>query len=201
MANIVERVKKLKINSLFYDLILKSTNDNPEEFELLPGTEGSIKNVFNEINKLEVHDFDQFNIEIVNVDEILIPTSSTNRSKKRPANDPAQSSSFKIPKLSEEIHAVKLKEKVIEIISIANPSIEPNSIDISMIPSNTNNDNLSYKVQCFLCSAKLSLSVVVLDNKYVQYRVSNYSRHIEKKHEVEGQRIKEKKVSLNFKDS
>lgn len=194
LMKITNRIKKLKPDTDYYNAIIKLTNEPPEEFELLPGFEGSIRNIFLELNKLDIVGFDGITVETLVTEDNEQRT--TQRYRKRQSNEPAESSSSKQARLNENEHSNKLKKKVIDIIGISNPSIDIEAVEITMTPCDLTDDKLTYKVPCYICNAKLSVSVVIRKTGYIQYRVVNYANHIEHKHDEEGKRIKDNRVSI-----
>jgi len=193
LTRMTEIIRELEPESTFYKSIETLTEKKPEKFILFPGSEATIKNIFTELNKLDVAGFDE-HVELIVIDDV------PKQNRKRSSMGSGESSAAKQVKLSTDEQILVLKDKIREIIAVANPSINIANIEIQLTPQTANpkENSTVFKTPCYACNNNLTVSISIMPSGYIQYRVDGYTKHLlnAKRHPEEAARIRDKKVNF-----
>lgn len=193
LAQMGERIRKLGKETNYYKAVENLTQESPEEFEFCVGFKISIKNLFQLINeksnfplKSKLSDSKKQSVKrgVSQVED----ASTSNRNKKQARE-----------KQPEE-HELKIREKITNLITICNPSIDVDNIQFNLEQVQTTENSVAFSTLCFLCQDPLKISVVI-NNNYVKYRFDTYIKHIQRKHKDAAKRLQDLKVRKLIKKS
>jgi len=199
LSKIGARINKLKKGTAHYNWIETLTEEEPENFEMTIGSVNEIKNLFQKLNNIgsfpeklmtTATSQDSQNAKLVK------RTSCDKKSVKRTSDENQPSSNKKMKPLPDTDTCMSiLKEKIIKMIKIANPSIDEQQLNPELVLVKSSSDTATFSSACFLCNQPLQVSINKKKDGYSQSRIETYTTHIERKHEEEGKRLKEQKVS------
>jgi len=191
LLRMTQKIKNLPPSSKYYEKFEKLTGESPANYEIEVGCESSIYDILDKMKDCEILAMSE-NEEVV---------GSAPRGKKRRSDESSNQTSTKSLKLTvPNVPLIKetLVKKISSMINIANPSLNMNNFEVPLNDCNTTDDGATFSTFCFLCNTPVSVSCKRMNTGYFQSRIDNYTKHIERRHQEEGQRLKDFKVKKYF---
>lgn len=184
-------IKELEPDDVMSRAINKITNKTPSKFIMLPGYKATIRRISNIVSNLDVAIFEKTLCE-----EKSIDIARQQKSPEGPSKNPFNTSPGNATMLSPNVdYKEKTVSSLMEIIKIASPQIDV--LALNVIEESRDATTIKFNVECCYCQAGKFISVsTYISNGYPRVVVSNFSRHVIRKHEEPGKRLTAAMVSF-----